>query len=284
MFRPLLAAVLLSLLTPSLFAQDDSPSPSLPANAERFLHWGDQGNGTYANPVLNGDFADADVEKHGDRWYLITSTNHLLPGMTILESKDLVNWRYTGHAFPSLSWEPQYGGDQMNGYQWGIWAGDLAWHEERQKWLCYQIDFQSGLYLSRAKDIHGPWSAWPECLLKRQHWTDPTVFFDGYRLFGVREENDGKHVLFFTDHESVTAGEEISPEVETICLRSDTDFDRATFSWNLDGETWKQTDQLYQLTFGSWRGNRPCLFCWNARTDDPTETGWMDVDWFKNSE
>ncbi|MCB1233127.1 MAG: glycoside hydrolase 43 family protein [Verrucomicrobiae bacterium] len=569
-----LTITLILLTTPAL-AQDESPT--IPPSAQRFLHWGDQGDGTYANPILNGDFADADVEKHGDRWVLITSTNHLSPGMTILESKDLVNWRYTGHAFPSLSWEPQYAWDQMNGYSWGVWAGDLCWHEERQEWLCYQIDFQSGLYLSRAKDIHGPWSAEPECLFKRAHSTDPAVFFDdekkeawllinhgtpsasgkgidhelrlhrlswdggtildpegghtlwkghkveaakirrfhdqwyvmmiewqgtgpdrdrkqlclrsttdsiygpyesrtvmeresndhrsacqgslieapdgrwwflhqlvqngkprfmgrpqclqpvtwvdgwpiigkdidgdgigepvwthekpmasdretafhlqtsdefddpdhrlgpqwnwnheprnerwsltareghlrliaskwtqadrdklkgpfwgapntlsqrqlgigktrveakldisglkpgtrtgithfsgffpgmktgSYALFGVHEENDGQRVLFFIDQDSATAGEELSPEVETIYLRSDTDFDRATFSWSLDGETWNQTDHTHQLTFGSWRGNRPGLFCWNARTDEPTETGWVDVDWFRYS-
>tara|TARA_R110002096_G_scaffold427900_4_gene638958 strand:+ start:755 stop:2449 length:1695 start_codon:yes stop_codon:yes gene_type:complete len=144
---------------------------------DHFLQWGDQGDGTYANPILNGDFADSDVEKFGDKWYLVTSTNHLSPGMTIMESKDLVNWSYTGHAIPSLSWEPTYQSDAMNGYRWGVWAGDLTYHEEQKEWLCYQIDFQSGLYLTRAKNIEGPWSE-PECLLKRQHWTDPTVFFD----------------------------------------------------------------------------------------------------------
>tara|TARA_B100000925_G_scaffold156629_2_gene117610 strand:+ start:2155 stop:3840 length:1686 start_codon:yes stop_codon:yes gene_type:complete len=144
---------------------------------ERFLKWGDQGNGTYANPILNGDFADSDVEKFGDKWYLISSTNHLSPGMTIMESGDLVNWKYVSHAIPSLTWESNYQWDKMNGYRFGVWAGDLVYHEERKEWLCYQIDFQSGLYVTRAKDIRGPWSK-PECLLKRKHWTDPTVFFD----------------------------------------------------------------------------------------------------------
>ena len=51
----------------------------------RFMRWGDQGDGTYANPILNGDFVDSDVEKFGDKWYLITSTNHYAPGMTVME-------------------------------------------------------------------------------------------------------------------------------------------------------------------------------------------------------
>jgi beta-xylosidase len=137
--------------------------------------WGDQGDGTYRNPVLNGDFADSDIEKLGDTWYLITSTNHLAPGMTILESKDLVNWQYTGHVWPELTWDPHYHWDRMSGYRFGVWAGDLAYRDG--EWLCYQIDFQSGLYMSKARDIRGPWSE-PVCLLKRKHWTDPAVYFD----------------------------------------------------------------------------------------------------------
>ena len=136
--------------------------------------WGDQGDGTYRNPVLNGDFADADVERRGDTWYLITSTNHLAPGMTILESKDLVNWRYTGHVWPTLSWKPAYDWPEMNGYSWGVWAGDLA--QRDGEWLCYMIDKTAGLYVSKARDIHGPWSA-PTCVLAVENWTDPAVYF-----------------------------------------------------------------------------------------------------------
>ena len=121
----------------------------------RFLRWGDQGDNTYANPLLNGDFADSDVERDeaNDRWVMITSTNHLSPGMTILESRDLVNWRYTAHAFPTIAWEPQYNWDKMNGYRWGCWAGDLVRHNG--EWLCYQIDFQSGLYLNAGEGHRG---------------------------------------------------------------------------------------------------------------------------------
>ncbi|MCB1224967.1 MAG: glycoside hydrolase 43 family protein [Verrucomicrobiales bacterium] len=145
---------------------------------DRFLRWGDQGDGTYANPILNGDFADSDVERTDDGWCMITSTNHLSPGMTILESKDLINWRYTAHAIPTLGWRPEYQWRQMNGYSWGVWAGDLA-HRDGE-WLCYQMDIRSGLYVTRAKELAGPWSE-PVCLLEYQEGTDPAVYFDEER-------------------------------------------------------------------------------------------------------
>lgn len=137
--------------------------------------WGDQGDGTYLNPYLDGDFADVDVERHGDRWYMITSTNHLLPGMTILQSKDLVNWGYVGHVWDKLDWRPAYNWDQMNGYGFGVWAGDFAYNDGT--WYCYVIDPRKGLIMSSAPHISGPWTE-PHVMLEKTGWTDPAVYWD----------------------------------------------------------------------------------------------------------
>ena len=104
-----------------------------------------------------------------------------------------------------------------------------------------------------------------------------TDIFDPARYAGVRKPLLEAETL---PPDCYTSEAFYKREVETIFLRSDTDFDQATFSWSLDGETWKPTAHTYQLTFGSWRGNRPGLFCWNAYIDELTEAGWVDVDWF----
>ena len=54
--------------------------------------WGDQGNGTYRNPVLPADYSDLDCIRVGSDYYAISSTFQYSPGMVILQSKDLVNW------------------------------------------------------------------------------------------------------------------------------------------------------------------------------------------------
>ena len=76
--------------------------------------WGDQGNGTYKNPILNADYPDVDIQQFGDIYYMISSKQHMAPGMAILESKDLVNWELIGHVWDSLSWAPEYNWDKMN--------------------------------------------------------------------------------------------------------------------------------------------------------------------------
>lgn len=138
--------------------------------------WGDQGDGTYINPILNADYPDTDVEQLGDTYYMISSKQHMSPGMVILESKDMVNWTTIGHVWDSLSWAPEYNWDRMGGYPFGVWAGDLAYHEET--WYCYQIDFKHGLFVSTAKDIHGPWSAPLQLLPHELVLDDPAVFWD----------------------------------------------------------------------------------------------------------
>ena len=138
--------------------------------------WGDQGDGTYTNPILNADFPDTDIEQVGDTYYMISSKQHMSPGMVILESKDMVNWSIVGHVWDSLSWAPEYNWNRMNGYSFGVWAGDLAFHEGT--WYCYQIDFNHGLMVSTAQDITGPWTKPISMLPSEKVLDDPAVFWD----------------------------------------------------------------------------------------------------------
>lgn len=158
--------------------------------------WGDQGDGTYINPILNADYPDSDIEQVGDTYYMITSKQHMSPGMPILKSKDMVNWTNVGHVFDSLSWAPEYNWDRMNGYSFGVWAGDLAFHEGT--WYCYQIDYQHGLMVTTAKDIKGPWSKPIMMLPKSEVLDDPAVIWD--------EEAHKAYIIINT------AGKQKSPE------------------------------------------------------------------------
>lgn len=127
--------------------------------------WGDQGDGTFRNPILNGNFPDSDVEQLGDKWYMISSRGTSMKGMTILESEDLVNWEIIGGIVDSITWKTRT----------GVWAGDLVHRGDH--WLCYFIDFEKGLFVCKSKDIRGPWST-PHLMLERAGMTDPAVFWD----------------------------------------------------------------------------------------------------------
>ena len=80
MLKQLLSLFLgMTALSVPLAAQQTSPDT-----------WGDQGNGTYINPILNADYSDPDVIRVGEKYYMVASDFHFL-GMQVLVSDDMVN-------------------------------------------------------------------------------------------------------------------------------------------------------------------------------------------------
>ena len=66
-------------------------------------HHSDNGNGTYTNPVIAADFPDPDIVLVRDTYYMVNTTMFIFPGVTVLRSKDLVNWEYCSNAIPSAA-------------------------------------------------------------------------------------------------------------------------------------------------------------------------------------
>ncbi len=133
--------------------------------------WGDQGDGTYRNPVLNADFSDPDVIRVGSKYYMVASDFHFL-GMQVLESDDMVNWQYISQIYRRFD-EP--GWDTNAHYAGGSWAPAIRYHNGL--FYVYFCTPDEGLYMSTAKDPHGPWA--PLHLVKRvEKWEDPCPFWD----------------------------------------------------------------------------------------------------------
>ena len=83
----------------------------------------DNGNGTYSNPLFYDEFSDPDMIRVGSDYYLTGTTMHTMPGLPILHSRDLVNWRIIAYAFERLDLGSDFrleGGRQIYGQ--GIWA------------------------------------------------------------------------------------------------------------------------------------------------------------------
>ena len=133
--------------------------------------WGDQGDGTYRNPVINADFSDPDVIRVGTKYYMVASDFHFL-GMKVLESDDMVNWHYISQIYSRFD-EP--GWDENAHYAGGSWAPAIRYHNGL--YYVYFCTPEEGLYMSTAKDPHGPWA--PLHLVRRvEKWEDPCPFWD----------------------------------------------------------------------------------------------------------
>jgi beta-xylosidase len=134
--------------------------------------WGDQGDGTYRNPILPTDFSDPDAIRVGDDFYMVASDFHYM-GMQVLHSRDLVNWEIIDQVFERLEIDKKY--DEMKGYGQGTWAPSLRHHEGRfYLFVCTPYD---GLFMWHTKDPAGPWSHM-YTVKSVARWEDPCPFWD----------------------------------------------------------------------------------------------------------
>ena len=86
-----------TLAVSGVFAQETNTKEKIDASVSKV--WvSDLGNGTFKNPVLNADYSDPDACRVGEDFYMIASSFDAVPGLPILHSKDLVNWKLIGHA------------------------------------------------------------------------------------------------------------------------------------------------------------------------------------------
>ncbi|MFL5581074.1 MAG: glycoside hydrolase 43 family protein [Gemmatimonadaceae bacterium] len=130
----------------------------------------DLGDGRYKNPVLFADYSDPDVVRVGDDYYMTASSFDAVPGLPILHSKDLVNWRIVGHALPRLPDDfdrPQHGN--------GVWAPAIRHHAG--EFHIYWGDPDRGIYVVKARSARGPWSD-PILVHAAKGWIDPAPFWD----------------------------------------------------------------------------------------------------------
>ncbi len=133
--------------------------------------WGDQGDGTYINPVLNSDYSDPDVIRVGKKYYMVASDFHFI-GMQVLESEDMVNWTVISQIYDRFDLP---GWDANNHYSGGSWAPSIRYHDK--KFWVYFCTPDEGLFMSTAKDPHGPWSKL-HCVKAVEKWEDPCPLWD----------------------------------------------------------------------------------------------------------
>lgn len=141
----------------------------------------DQGDGTYMNPVLQGDYSDVDAVRVGDDYYLTSSSFTNVPGLPILRSRDLVNWTIIGHAVERNVPDGHFSTPRRGG---GIWAPAIRYHDG--KFMVYYPDPDYGIFLVTATDPAGPWTA-PVLVDSTKGAIDPAPFWD----------DDGKGYLAF---------------------------------------------------------------------------------------
>ena len=103
---------------------------------------------------------DLAIIRVGKTYYMSSTTMHLSPGLPLMKSTDLVNWRLVGYAYDTLADNDaltlQNG---RNAYGQGSWASSLRYHDG----TFYVTTFSATTgrtHVYRTRDIEkGPWTA-----------------------------------------------------------------------------------------------------------------------------
>ena len=55
------------------------------------------------NPILFADVPDLSMVRVGKTYYMSSTTMHMSPGVPIMKSDDLVNWKIINYAYDTLA-------------------------------------------------------------------------------------------------------------------------------------------------------------------------------------
>ena len=141
MNRPILS-LLMALVLASVASQ---PLPAAPADPAH-------------NPLIWADVPDIAVIRVGKTYYMSSTTMHMSPGLPIMKSTDLVNWRMASYAYETLADNEALRLENgKNAYGKGSWASSLRYHDG--VFYASTFAYTSGrthIYTTRDPE-RGPW-------------------------------------------------------------------------------------------------------------------------------
>lgn len=127
------------------------------------------------NPLIYADVPDMSILRVGNTYYMSSTTMHMSPGVPIMKSKDLVNWKLVSYAYDTLANIDEL--NLVNGkniYGRGSWASCLRYHNGTY----YVSTFSQNpnkTYIFSTKNIEkGPWKR----IEFSPSYHDHSLFFD----------------------------------------------------------------------------------------------------------
>jgi beta-xylosidase len=138
------------------------------------------------NPIIHADVPDMSIVRVGDSYYMSSTTMHMSPGVPVMKSKDLVNWKIVNYAYETLDDVDALNlANGQSTYGRGSWASCIRYHDGT-----YYVSTFSGTtnktYIYSTTDIeNGPWKV--SSFEPAYH--DHTIFFDDdgkiYMIWGA---------------------------------------------------------------------------------------------------
>lgn len=127
---------------------------------------------SYSNPILFSDYSDPDVIRVGDDYFMTASSFNEVPGLPILHSKDMINWKLVNHALTEIVPVEHFSVPQRGN---GVWAPSIRFHNN--EFYIYWGDPDFGIYMVKTKDPFGTWEK-PILVMEGKGLIDSCPFWD----------------------------------------------------------------------------------------------------------
>ncbi|MDR0658859.1 MAG: glycoside hydrolase family 43 protein [Mediterranea sp.] len=139
----------------------------------------------FFNPVVSGFYPDPSICRKGEDYYMVHSTFSYFPGIPLLHSRDLVNWRQIGNVLDRPSQLNLPDGIRLSG---GIYAPAITYNEANGTFYLITTAVDGiGNFVVKTND---PLKGWSDPIrLPKVGGIDPSLFFD----------DDGKAYIVHND-------------------------------------------------------------------------------------
>jgi beta-xylosidase len=156
-----------------------------------------------ANPVIWADVPDPSVIRVGNNYYMSSTTMHMSPGVPIMKSTDLINWKIVNYAYNTLANSNQLNLENgQNAYGKGSWASSIRYVNG----IYYVSTFSyttNKTYIYKTQNIEqGSWSV--SVLDGLYH--DCSLFFENGRAFLAYGVEDIKLIELTPDASAIKSG------------------------------------------------------------------------------
>src|SRR6218665_1764412 len=138
---------------------------------------------TLVNPILTGFYPDPSIVKVGSDYYIVNSTFSYFPGLPVIHSKHLKNWKQIGNVIDRPS-QLDFMGERMTR---GLFAPAISYYKGTYYVTCTDID-HDGNFVVTAKNPAGPWSN--PVKITQVRGIDPSIYFD---------EDDKAYIIYNSD-------------------------------------------------------------------------------------
>lgn len=131
----------------------------------------------YKNPIIPGFHPDPSICRAGEDYYIVNSSFEYFPGVPIFHSRDLVNWKQTGHVLTRESQLKIKGGNMWG----GIYAPTIRYNDGTYYMITTNTS-DRGNFLVYTDNPSGEWS---DPVWIKQGGIDPSLYFEDGHCYMV---------------------------------------------------------------------------------------------------